>query len=105
MVNQSPLPGMCDEDTAASGQYDPISVWRGMAPRKVLHRILHPSVPRPVKIRSQRDRHNPIILCGDLEEVNIDLRGRIVEGVFVNIDKPTFSDFWQEGLDGKVDHK
>jgi 2-oxoglutarate ferredoxin oxidoreductase subunit beta len=41
----------------------------------------------------------------NLEEVNIDLRGRIVEGVFVNIDKPTFSDFWQEGLDGKVVHK
>ncbi len=41
----------------------------------------------------------------DLEEVDIDLRGEIVEGVFVNIDKPTFSDAWQEGLHGKVDHE
>ncbi len=40
----------------------------------------------------------------DLEEVHLDLGGEIVEGVFVNTDKPTFSDAWQEGLNGKVDH-
>jgi 2-oxoglutarate ferredoxin oxidoreductase subunit beta len=30
--------------------------------------------------------------------VDIDLNGEIVEGVFVDIEKPTFSDFCQEGL-------
>jgi hypothetical protein len=31
-------------------------------------------------------------------DVDIDLNGEIIEGVFVDIEKPTFSDFCQEVL-------
>jgi hypothetical protein len=32
------------------------------------------------------------------KDVDIDLNGEIIEGVFVDIEKPTFSDVCQEGL-------
>ncbi len=34
----------------------------------------------------------------DPREADISLGGKIVEGVFLDIEKPTFSDFWEQGL-------
>ena len=44
-------------------------------------------------------QHGVITHNGNVHEADIRLGGKIIEGKFVDIDKPTFSHFREEGLD------